>query len=115
MAISGTGMYRISRKKPGFGVCLLCHTPDSCAYIARECPDHAALRINRHNADCKLVHAAFRKIAKEGGALHSAPDLLLVSGDTDLYSQTLDETPMSLSSTPEGDNTDPKAVTTTLN
>jgi hypothetical protein len=55
--------------------CPLCHMPDSCTYIDGEYPDHEALRITRHNAACQLIHAAIRKTAKEGGALHSAPDL----------------------------------------
>ena len=62
--------------------CPLCHMPDSCTYIAGEYPDHEALRISRHNAACQLVHAAIRKTAKGGGALHNAPDLVLVMADT---------------------------------
>jgi len=62
--------------------CPLCHMPDSCTHIAGECPDYEALRISRHNAACQLIHAAIRKTAKGGGALHSAPDLVLVTTDT---------------------------------
>jgi hypothetical protein len=60
--------------------CLMCHKPDSCTIIARECKDHEALRISRHNATCQLVHAAIRKTLKGGGALRlTAPDLVLIS------------------------------------
>ena len=62
--------------------CPLCHMPNSCTHIVGECPDHEAMRINRHNAACQLIHAAIRKAAKGGGALHSAPDLVLVMTDT---------------------------------
>ncbi len=62
--------------------CQLCHMPDSCTHIAGECPDHEALRISHHNAACQLVHAAIRKTAKGGGALHRAPHLILVMADT---------------------------------
>ena len=44
--------------------CPLCHKPDSFIHIARECPDHEALRIGRHNAACQLIHSAIRKTAK---------------------------------------------------
>ena len=60
----------------------LCHMPDSCTHIAGECPYHEALRIGRHNAACQLIHAAIRKTAKGGGALYSAPYLVLVAADT---------------------------------
>jgi len=61
--------------------CLLCHMPDSCTH-------HEALRISRHNAACQLVHAAIRKTAKGGGALHSATDLILVMADTNVQPTT---------------------------
>jgi hypothetical protein len=50
--------------------CPVCRMPDSCTHMAGACPDHEALRISRHNAACQLVHAAIRKTAKRGGALH---------------------------------------------
>ena len=62
--------------------CLLCHKSDSCTYIAEECLDHEALRISHHNTACQLIHAAIRKTAKGGGALHTAPDLVSVAADT---------------------------------
>ena len=62
--------------------CPLCHKPDSCAHIVGECKDHKALRINRHNAACQMIHAFIRKTSKGGGALHTGPDLVLISGDT---------------------------------
>jgi len=62
--------------------CPRCHMPDSCTHIAGECQDHEALRISRHNAACQLVHAAIRKTAKGGWALHSAPGLVLDMADT---------------------------------
>ena len=68
--------------------CPLCHKPDSCTHIAGECSHHEALRIGRHNAACQLIHAAIRKTAKGGGALHSAPDLVLVATDTGTLPQT---------------------------
>ena len=63
------------------------------------------MRISRHNPACQLIHAAIRKTAKGGGALHSAPDLILVMADTDTQSMTTGESLESLSSTEE--NTDP--------
>ena len=72
--------------------CPLCHKLDSCTHIAGECPDHEALRINRHNAACQLVHATIHKIAKGGGALHTAPELVLVAADTSSQPQTTGET-----------------------
>ena len=68
--------------------CPSCHKPDSCTHIAGECPDHEARRIGIHNAACRLIHAAIRKNAKGGGALHSAPDLVLVATDTSTLLQT---------------------------
>ena len=56
--------------------------PESCTHIDGECPDHEALRISRHNTACQLIRAATRKAAKGGGALHSAPDLVLVMTDS---------------------------------
>ena len=44
--------------------------------------DHEALRISRHNVACELIHAAIRKTVKGGGALHSAPDLVMDMADT---------------------------------
>jgi hypothetical protein len=58
--------------------CPLCHMPDACTHIAGECPDHKAMRISRHNAASQLIHAAIRRTAKGGGALHSAHDIVLV-------------------------------------
>jgi len=46
--------------------CPLCHIPESCTHIAGECPYHEALCISRHNAACRLIHAAIRKTAKGG-------------------------------------------------
>ncbi len=40
--------------------CPLYHKLDSNMYIAGEFPDHEALLISRHNAACRLVHAAIR-------------------------------------------------------
>jgi len=54
---------------------------DSYTRIAGDNPAHEALRINRHSSACQLVHAAIRKIAKGGGALRKAPDLVLVTAD----------------------------------
>jgi hypothetical protein len=68
--------------------CSLCHKPDSCTHIEGECPDHEALRIGRHNVACQLIHAAIHKAAKGGGALHCAPDLVLVATDTCTLPQT---------------------------
>ena len=62
--------------------------PDSCTHIAGECPDDETLRISRNNAACQLIHAAIRKTAKGGGALHSAPDLVFVMVDTDTQTMT---------------------------
>ncbi len=59
--------------------CPLCHRPYSCTHFVGECPENEAHRLSRNNAAWKLVHAAIRKIAKGGGALHSAPDLVLVA------------------------------------
>ena len=68
--------------------CPLCHKPDSCTHIAGECRKHEGLRIGRHNAACQLIHAAIRKSSKGGGALHAAPELILVSADAGTLSQT---------------------------
>ncbi len=75
--------------------------PDSCTHIAGECPGHEALRISRHNAACQLVHAAIRNTAKGGGALHSAPDLVVVMADTGIKPTTTGDDIQSLSPTPE--------------
>ena len=84
--------------------CPLCHMPDSCTHFACECPDHEALRITRHNAACQLLHAAIRKTARRGGALHSAPDLVIVMADTGTRPMTTGEYLDSLSSTAEDNN-----------
>ena len=78
----------------------------------RECPDHEAMRISRHNAACQLVHAAIRKTAKGGGALHSAPDLILVMADTCVQPMTTGDSIESLSTTSE--NTDPSPTRETI-
>ena len=75
--------------------------PDSRTHIFVECPDHEALRISRHNAACQLVHVAIRKTAMGGGALHSAPDLVLVMTDTGTQHMTTGESIESLSPTSE--------------
>jgi hypothetical protein len=67
--------------------CSLCHKSNSCTHIASECKDHEALRISRHNAACQLVHVAIRKTSKGGGALHTAPDLVLITAYTGIQSQ----------------------------
>ena len=59
------------------------------------------MRISRHNAACQLIHAAIRKTAKGGGALHSAPGLALVMADTGTQPMTTGEDIRSLSPTPE--------------
>ena len=94
--------------------CPLCNKLGSCTHIAGECPEHEALRANRHNAACQLVHAAIRVAAKGIGALHTAHDLVLVAADTGSQPQTLEETIASLSSTPFGDDADARPVTTTF-
>ena len=81
--------------------CPLFHKPESCTHIAMECLDHQALRINRHNAACQLVHAAIRITAKGGGALHTAPDIVLIAADTGSKPHTTDETLESLSPSSE--------------
>jgi hypothetical protein len=80
--------------------CPLCHKPDSCTHIAGECPNHEALRIDKHNAACHLIHAAIRKAAKGGGALHSGPDIILVAADTCTLPQTTASSLETLSSFP---------------
>ena len=91
--------------------CPLCHMPDSCTHIAGECPDHEALRVSRHNAAYQLIHAAIRKIAKGGGALHSAPDLDLVMADTGTQPMTTGDSIESLSRTSEEPNLAPTTET----
>ena len=81
--------------------CPLCHKPDSCTYIAGECPDHEAMRISRHNAACQLIHAAIRKSAKGGAALYTAPDLILVMANTCVRSMTTVDSIETLSPTSE--------------
>jgi hypothetical protein len=66
----------------------LCHKPDSCTHIARECSYHKALTISRHNAAYQLIHKATQKPAKGGAALYSAPDLVVLSADTGSQPQT---------------------------
>ena len=91
--------------------CLLCHMPESCTHFPRECPDHEALRISRHNAACQLIHAAISKTAKGGGALYSAPDLVLIMPDTGTQPMTTRDSIESLSSTAEDTNLSPPAET----
>ncbi len=71
--------------------CPLCGLPDSCTHIAGECDRHHPHRISRHNAACQLIHATLRKAAKGGGALHSAPDLVLVAADAGIEPQLTEE------------------------
>jgi len=71
--------------------CPLCHKPNNCTHKAGECKDHEAVRINRHNAACQKVRAAIRKTSKGGGALHTAPDLVLISSCTGIPSQIAEE------------------------
>jgi hypothetical protein len=85
--------------------------PDSCNHIAGECPDPVALRISRHNAACQLIHATIRKTAKGGGALHSAPDLVLAMADTGTQPMTTGYSIEVLSSTPEDTNLSPPKET----
>jgi hypothetical protein len=87
----------------------LCHMLDSCTHIVGECPDHKALRNSRYNAACQLVHAAIRKTAKGGGALHSASDLILVMADTCAQPMTTRDSLESLS--PTSEDTDPSPTT----
>ena len=89
--------------------CPLCKKPDSCTHIAGECPGHESLRISRHNAACQLVHAAIRKSAKGGAALHSAPSLILVMADTGVQSMTIGDSIQTLAPTPE--DTDQSPIT----
>ncbi len=76
-----------------------------------KCPDHEALRISHHNAACQLIHAAIRKTAKGEGALHSAPDLVLVMGDTGTQPMTTGDSIESLSPTSEETNLSPTTET----
>ncbi len=59
------------------------------------------MRISRHNAACQLIHAAIRKTANGGGALHSSPDLVLVMADAGTQPMTTGEDIRSLSPTHE--------------
>ena len=70
-----------------------------------------ALRISRHNAACQLIHADIRKIAKGGGALHSAPDLVWVMTDTGKQPMTSEESLESLYSITEDNNPLPNRET----
>ena len=54
--------------------------PDSCTYIAGECPYHKALTISRYNEAWQLV--------RSGGGLHRAPDIVLVTADAGSHPQT---------------------------
>jgi hypothetical protein len=85
--------------------------PDSCTHIAGECPDHESLRISRHNAACQLVHAAIRKTAIGGAALHSAPDLILVMADTCVQSMTTGDSIETFSPTSEDTDSSPTTKT----
>ncbi len=85
--------------------------PDSCTHIVGECPDHEALRISRHNVACQLVHAAIRKTTKGGGALHSAPDLIVVMADTGVQFMTTRDSIKYLYSTSEDTDPFPTAET----
>ena len=76
-------------------------------HIAGECSHHEALRIGRHNAACHLIHAAIRRTAKGGGALHSAPDLILVAVDTGTLLETTADSLDSLPSSSRDPNTPP--------
>ena len=91
--------------------CPLCHMPDSCTHIAGECADHKAMRISRPNAACQRIHATIRKTAKGGGALHSAPDLVLVMADTSTQPMTTGNSIESLSTTFEDTNLSPTSET----
>ena len=81
--------------------CHVCHMPDSSTHIAGEYPEHEAMRISCHNAVCQLVHTVIRKTAKGGGALQSAPDLVLVVMDMGTQLMTTGESLESVSSTTE--------------
>jgi hypothetical protein len=94
--------------------CPLCIIIESCTHIAGECQDHKAFRISRNNSVCQLVHAAIRKTSKGGGALHSAPDVVLVATDTGSQFQTSVATLAFLSFVPEGENIDPRAAATPI-
>jgi len=91
--------------------CPLCHMPDSCTHIAGYCPDQEAPRIIRHNAAYQLFHAAIRKSAKGGGALHSAPDLVLVMADTGTQPMTTGDSIEKLSPSSEDTNLSPTTET----
>ena len=69
------------------------------------------MRISRHNAACQLVHAVIRETAKGGGALHSAPDLVLVMADTGTHPMTTGDYVESLSPTSEDTNLSPTTET----
>jgi len=89
----------------------LCHMPDSCIHFAGECPDHKALLISRYNAACQLIHAAIRSTTKRGGALHSAPDLVLVMADAGTQPMTTGDSIESLPSTSEDTDLTPTKET----
>ena len=72
--------------------------PNSCAHVAGECTAPEAHRISRHNAACQIVHAAIRKTAKEGEALHNARNVLLVVAESGKHYQTSEATLESLPS-----------------
>ncbi len=87
--------------------CPLCHMPDSCTHIAGKFPDHEAMRISCHNAAYQLIHAAMYKTAKGGGALYSAPGLVLVMEDTGTQPMTTGVSIESLSPTSDKTNLSP--------
>ena len=87
--------------------CPLCHMPDSCTHIPGDCRNPEALRISRHNVACQLIHVAILKAAKEGGALHTAPDLVMDMADTGTLPMTTGNSIESLSLTAEDNNLSP--------
>jgi len=84
---------------------------DSYTHVAGEYPDHEAMRISRHNVACQLVHSAIRKTAQGGGALPSAPDLVLVMTDTGTHPMTTGDYVESLFPTSEDTNISPTTET----
>ena len=91
--------------------CPLYRMPDSCTHIAEEYPDHDALRINRHNVACQLIHAAIRKTFKGGGALHITLDLVMVMADTGTHAMITGDSIESLFPTAEDTNLSPTTET----
>jgi hypothetical protein len=82
--------------------CPLCHQPDSCTHNARECPEKSNHIISRHNAACRLVHAANCTATQGSGAMLTVPELTLVSADTGTQPQTTADIYMSLQTNHEG-------------